>query len=121
MCELSKQEPLPQKPHAIPQIAPPLLQRAAKEGYKGQRVLSTIDGLLQERLNDIIENHHKTLRANEIHNAAAIVLEVSTGNVLAYVGNTQNEKSSYENDVDCIDCCRIGLRSAVMLHLFTIQ
>jgi penicillin-binding protein 1C len=105
-CELSKQEPLPQKPHAIPQLAPHLLQRAAKEGFKGQRVLSTIDGALQERLNDIIENHHKTLRSNEIHNAAAIVLEVSTGNVLAYVGNTQNEKSSYENDVDCINAPR---------------
>lgn len=26
-----------------------------------------------------------------------------------------------ENDVDCIDCCRIGLRPAVMLRLFTVQ
>jgi penicillin-binding protein 1C len=26
--------------------------------------------------------------------------------VLAYVGNTQNEKSSYENDVDCINAPR---------------
>lgn len=26
-----------------------------------------------------------------------------------------------ENDVDCIDCCRIGLRSAVMLRLCTVQ
>jgi hypothetical protein len=26
-----------------------------------------------------------------------------------------------ENDVDCIDCCRIGLRPAVMLRLCTVQ
>lgn len=26
-----------------------------------------------------------------------------------------------ENDMDCIDCCRIGLRLAVMLRLCTVQ
>lgn len=102
-CELSKQEPLPGKPHPIPQIAPHLLQLAAKEGAKGQRVRSTIDGHLQERVNEIIENHHKLLRGNEIHNACAIILEVNTGNVLAYVGNTENKgKPEYEGDVDVI-------------------
>lgn len=106
-CELSKQEPLPGKPHAIPQIAPHLLQRAAKEGFNGQRILSTIDGQLQERLNVIIENHHKILKTNEIHNACALVLDVPTGNVLAYVGNTDNTgKSEYESDVDVITAPR---------------
>lgn len=102
-CELSKQEPLPGKPHPLPQIAPHLLQRAAKEGEKGKRVRSTIDGHLQERVNGIIENHHKILKGNEIHNACAIVLEVNTGNILAYVGNTSNKgKPEYEGDVDVI-------------------
>lgn len=106
-CELGKQEPLPGKPHAIPQIAPHLLQRAAKEGRSGQRVVSTIDGHLQERVNEIIENHHKILKANEIHNACAIVLDVNTGNVLAYVGNTDNTgKPEYESDVDVINAPR---------------
>jgi penicillin-binding protein 1C len=105
--ELSKQEALPGKPHAIPQIAPHLLQRSAKEGFEGKRVISTIDGTLQERVNEIIENHHKILRANEIHNACAIVLDVETGNVLAYVGNTNNTgKSEYESDVDVITAQR---------------
>ena len=82
-------------------------QRAAKEGDEGKRVLSTIDGLLQERLNVIIENHHKILKANEIHNACAIVLDVETGNVLAYVGNTDNTgKPEYQSDVDVINAPR---------------
>lgn len=102
-CDLSKQEPLPGKPHSIPQIAPHLLQRAAKENFSGQRISSTIDGHLQERVNTIIENHHKILRGNEIHNACAIVLDVNTGKVLAYVGNTSNKgKPEYEGDVDVI-------------------
>ncbi len=106
-CELSKQEPLPGKPHTIPQIAPHLLLRASKEGFNGKRVISTIDGALQERLNEIIENHHKILKANEIHNAGALVLEVATGNVLAYAGNTDNTgKPEYEGDVDVINAPR---------------
>lgn len=106
-CELAKQEPLPGKPHSIPQLAPHLLNRASKEGYAGERILTTIDEHLQERVNDIIENHHKVLRGNEIHNACAIVIEVNTGNVRAYVGNTSNpEKPEYNSDVDVINAAR---------------
>ncbi len=106
-CELSKQEPLPGKPHPIPQIATHLLQRAVKDGFNGKRLQSTIDGHLQEGLNEIIENHHKILRTNEIHNACALVLEVNKGNVLAYVGNTDNTgKAEYESDVDVINAPR---------------
>lgn len=106
-CELSKKEPLPGKPHAIPQIAPHLLQRAVKEDFSGKRIRSTIDGHLQERVNTIIENHHKILKGNEIHNACAIVLDVQTGNVIAYVGNTSNTgKPEYEGDVDVISAPR---------------
>ena len=106
-CELSKKEPLPGKPHAIPQSAPHLLQRAAKEGHEGLRVSSTLDGHLQDLVNEIIENHHKILKANEIHNACAIILDVETGNVLAYVGNTDNTgKPEYQSDVDVINAPR---------------
>lgn len=113
-CELSKDEPLPGKPYALPRTAPHLLERSAKEGYKGQVVRSTIDGYLQERVNAIIEKHHRTLRANEVHNAAALVLDVETGNVLAYTGNTDNlimgangkELQDHGSDVDVITAPR---------------
>jgi penicillin-binding protein 1C len=106
-CELSKQEELPDKPHAIPQHAAHLLQRATREGYKGQRIRSTIDIQLQQRANSIIENYHKILKANEIHNACALIMEVNTGHVLAYVGNTDNSgKPEYDGDVDIINAPR---------------
>ncbi|HET6227161.1 MAG TPA: penicillin-binding protein 1C [Bacteroidia bacterium] len=106
-CELSKKEDLPDKPHSIPQFATHLLQRAAKEGNEGKRIRSTLDIHLQQKVNTIIENYHKILKANEIHNACALVLEVNTGNVKAYVGNTDNPGNpEYEGDVDIINAPR---------------
>ena len=106
-CELSKKERLPDKPHPIPQLAPHLLQRAMKEGWEGKRIQSTLNAHLQERINDIVENYHKLFKANEIHNACALVLEVNSGNVLAYAGNTSNDgNKDYDNDVDVINAPR---------------
>lgn len=106
-AELGKQEDLPGKPHSIPQHAAHLLQRAAQEGHRGERIRSTVDIHLQQRANEIIENYHKILKANEIHNACALVMEVNTGNVLAYVGNTDNNgKPEYDGDVDIINAPR---------------
>jgi penicillin-binding protein 1C len=110
-CDLSKQEPLPGTPHQLPGIAPHLLQRAAKEGYKGTIVKSTLDITIQERVNSIIEKHHRVLMGNQIDNAAAIVIDVPTGNVLAYVGNTDDANNpdgtgENGNDVDVITAPR---------------
>lgn len=106
-CELSKQEELPGRPHAIPQYATHLLQRATQEGHNGERIRSTIDIHLQQRVNDIVENYHKILKANEIHNACALVMEVNTGNISAYVGNTDNPgRPEYDGDVDIINAPR---------------
>jgi penicillin-binding protein 1C len=106
-CELSKKENLPGSPHSIPQFATHLLQRAAREGGEGKRIRSTLDIHLQQKVNTIIENYHKILKANEIHNACALVLEVNSGNVKAYVGNTDNTgKPEYDGDVDIINAPR---------------
>jgi len=102
-CELAKSEPLPGKPYPLPQFAPHLLDRLAKEGYRGEKVQTTISLILQERVNNILELHGIQLAANEIHNAAAIVLEVKTGKVLAYAGNLRRSgRNDHGNDVDVI-------------------
>ncbi|CAN5835632.1 penicillin-binding protein 1C [soil metagenome] len=106
-CALSKDEPLPGAPHPLPQSAPHLLDRSVKEGFKGEIVNSTLDIILQERVNGIIEKHHRTLKGNQIENAAAIIIDVPTGNVLAYVGNTSDPLSNDNgNDVDVINAPR---------------
>lgn len=92
---LSKAEPLPDKPFPLPQIAPHLIQRAAietgiSENAASTFIGSTIDRPLQEQVTSIIARHHERLSGNGVLNAAAVVLDVNTGEALAYVGNTRN-------------------------------
>jgi penicillin-binding protein 1C len=103
ICELSMCEALPGKPLPLPQHAPHLTERAAAGGHRGKTVRSTIDLHLQDKMNRVIELHYPLLAANEIHNAAALVLDVNTGNVLAYAGNIPiTGKYDHGNDVDII-------------------
>lgn len=92
-CALAKLEPLPGKPYPLPQSASHLLERVHKT-QRGRRVRTTLDPHLQQRASDILQEHQRVLQANHIHNAAAIVLEVETGRVLAYVGNTRGQAAA---------------------------
>jgi penicillin-binding protein 1C len=98
---LSIAETLPEKPYPIPQIAPHLLQRVVQK-HKGERIKTTINSKLQERVNYIVKNHYNKLKQNEIHNAAVLVLNVKTRQVLAYVGNTPTSKI-HQRHVDIIN------------------
>ncbi|MEI6900614.1 MAG: penicillin-binding protein 1C, partial [Bacteroidota bacterium] len=86
-CDLAKSEILPEKPYPLPQLARHLLVQAVKDGNKGVMVRSTIDIAMQKRVSSILELHSGSLNANQIHNAAALILDVETGNVIAYAGN----------------------------------
>ncbi len=105
-CELAKSEPVPGPPHAIPRIAPHLLERAAREGRTGQRIISTLDASLQQRCDEIIQRYHELLSANSVSNAAALVLSTKTGEVLAYIGNTRVRGDQEGGDVDMVTARR---------------
>jgi len=102
--KLSIAEKLPQKPYILPQIAPHLLQKISKT-YNGQYIKTSVYKSLQEQVNFIIKTHYNQLRQNEIHNAAVLVLDVRTRQVLAYIGNTPTDKA-HQKDVDVIDKAR---------------
>lgn len=104
--ELSCTEPLPQKPFPLPQTAPHLLQSAAAKFGYGNRYHTTIHKELQEDVAEIVQRHVQNLSANQVHNAAVLVVETSTGNVLAYVGNAKDEKNRHGNQVDVIPAPR---------------
>ncbi|MFD0749881.1 penicillin-binding protein 1C [Mucilaginibacter calamicampi] len=104
---LAKLEPVPEKPVPLPRLAPHLLQRFRNDnianGQNGGRVKTSINGVLQQNVTDIIERHHQLLKGNNIRNVAAIVLDVETGQTLAYVGNVNHpENPDMESDVDVI-------------------
>src|SRR5690606_13428177 len=95
---LALSEPLPQKPVALPDLAPHLTERIRQE-HPGERIMSSVDPRLQQRLNLLAERHYRQLSQNEIHNLAILVLEVETKKVLAYVGNSPSG-SQHANHVD---------------------
>jgi penicillin-binding protein 1C len=88
--QLAKAEPLPGKPHPLPQHAPHLFERIRAEGFNGQNIHTTLDYNVQTRVNQIASIHNKKLRNNRIDNLAILVCETHSGNVLAYIGNIYN-------------------------------
>lgn len=110
-CRLAKEEPLPEEPLPLPRLAPHLLDRAyldyVSPGKIAQsRIRSTIHLPLQRQLTHILGQHHKLLRHNEIHNLAALVIEVKTGDVVAYVGNVIDAGEDHGEQVDVIKAPR---------------
>jgi len=126
-CDLAKEEPLPDKPYPLPRNAPHLLDRAYLEHfYKKKntitRLRSTVDAALQKKISPIINRHHEQLSANGIHNLAAIILEVETGDVLAYVGNVPNAGKEHGEAVDIITAPRsTGSILKPLLTTFVMQ
>jgi penicillin-binding protein 1C len=108
---LARFEPVPEKPVPLPQIAPHLLQRF-KGDYQNKkqeatRITTTIRTILQEQVSDILERHHQVLKANDINNIAAVVLDVETGATLAYAGNIwHREDPEMQSDVDVVNAPR---------------
>lgn len=103
---LAKQETLPQKPHRLPRVAPHVLMNMVQT-YPGTSVYSSLDFNLQRHCNAVVAQHQVRLQANEIHNMGLMVLDVKTGKVAAYVGNTAPKNNeNHGNDVDVITAAR---------------
>lgn len=118
--DLAKAEPLPQEPVDLPRIAPHLLDRIYTGDAKGTKVRSSLDPGLQKRVNGIIDYHHKELAQNKIFNAAALIADVKTGKVLAYVGNARNDDSHHGSRVDVITAPR-STGSILKPFLYTLM
>ena len=94
-ADLAKREPLPPAPAPLPMLAPHLVARLRGEPRAGRFragdaspwVRTTLRKPLQERVGEIVARHRRVLGENGVWNAAALVLDVPTGEVLAYVGN----------------------------------
>jgi len=104
---LAQNENLPGKPYPLPQEAAHLLDRSIKEGHGGERIKTTLDVYLQAQTLSIVERYREKYAANKVHNAAVLVVEVETGDVLAYVGNTnETYRPEYGCQVDIITSAR---------------
>jgi penicillin-binding protein 1C len=104
--ELSLEEPLPEKPLPLPQWAPHLLDRSIKEGRKGKTIHSTVSLTVQKNAIRQLAVHSKGLEEKKIFNGAIVIADVKTGELLAYVGNTDRKEEEFSNWVDCASAPR---------------
>ncbi|MBN2173066.1 MAG: penicillin-binding protein 1C [Bacteroidales bacterium] len=99
--ELALLEPLPGKPIPLEQAGSHLLSDIYLK-HKGEKIRTTVNYSLQKSTTEVVERHQKNLAFNQIHNAAALVVEVESGNVLAWVGNVVAAGKDNGCDVDMI-------------------
>jgi penicillin-binding protein 1C len=103
---LAIDEPLPGEPKPLPSKAPHLTDYFLKKN-KGERILTAIDPVIQEKVTEIINSHQRILANNLIYNSACIIEKVETGDVIAYVGNSStNDTAGNGGDVDIIQSLR---------------
>ncbi|MFZ1686564.1 MAG: penicillin-binding protein 1C [Flavobacteriales bacterium] len=99
---LAKAEPLPGKAQPLPLLAPHLMGTLANTSLSGHSIRTTIDAELQQRATEAVAQYASALEANELHNAAMLIMEVPTGKVRAYVGNNPVAGSAHAGAVDII-------------------
>jgi penicillin-binding protein 1C len=97
-------EPLPEEPRPLPQLAPHLLETLVhREGTEGHRRFeSTLDRSVQRMIVRVVEDRSSALESMGIHNAAVLVTDNRTFDVVAYVGNSRwsvSEGSGYAIDL----------------------
>lgn len=101
-------EKLPEKPLPLPDYCPQLMTRVMNNvmeagAHQSRKIKTTVDERTQIRINDIVNRHHRTLAGNGVYNAAVLVLNVKSGEVLAYTGNVKTPVDmNHQHEVDNI-------------------
>jgi penicillin-binding protein 1C len=114
--ELALLEPIPQKPHALPRLAPHYLEFLAKEGQN--RVKTSLKRKLQASVNLVAERHNLHHQEVGIENLGILVLDTQTGKPVAYVGNPASSRQ--EAQVDMVQAKRSSgsvLKPLLYAHL----
>lgn len=103
--ELAISEPLPDEPHALPQIAPYLVSRFYQE-RNGEYSRSTINRGIQNQVEDLAERWSNEFGRSDIRNLAILVIDIPSNQVVAYCGNVHFDRKQGGNQVDVIQAPR---------------
>ena len=105
-CMLAKDEPLPGKPLPMPDEAYHLLERCRREQGDGPYA-TTLDAVLQQRVAAIAQRHFAAYHTNLVDNMGVLVVNVHSGEVRAYYGNTRGCAPRLRGvDVDMVPAAR---------------
>lgn len=100
---LALAEPIPDKPRPLPQLAPHLLHHLSQRG-RG-RTRTTLDAVLQSGSGVVLARHQQTLAGRGIHNLSALIVDNSTGAILAYHGNVMAD-GHHEDQINMVESPR---------------
>ncbi len=87
--DLALSEPLTAAPHDLPDLAPHLLETLRVQYPGRHRLVTTLDARLQAEATHLVREHTANLARQNVNNAAALIVDNTTFEVLAYVGNGQ--------------------------------
>lgn len=82
-----------------PNFAPHLARRLFNENPNATIITSTIDFNLQRKMQETLERNLYHLKNSNVHDSAAIVIDNSSGKVLAYVGAVEGSESPHVDGV----------------------
>ena len=96
---LALEEPLPLQPVALPDDAFHLVEKYSKTAH-GKRSRTSIDIHLQRQLQALTGQWNSEFSMTGINDLAAVIEDVATGEILAYVGNADPDRVRPGSDVD---------------------
>lgn len=104
--ELAIDEAIPEKPFTLPDHSFHLTERLKKTNG-GERIVTGIHYPLQQQVVELVREQSGQLASQHIYNASAIVIDVKTNQVRAYIGNSPaNKLAAFNNQVDMISSPR---------------
>src|SRR5574344_2811089 len=86
--DLSLAESLPGKPYQLPELAPHYFAYLQETAPAPHKIHTTLNGALQKNTATILERWSRQFSNLGINNAAALIINTQTGDILAYCGNT---------------------------------
>lgn len=99
----AKMEALPVGLVPLERVVPAIASRVGMDGRAGQTVHSSIDRDLQQDINAIAIRQARALAAREVRHLALLVVELSTNEVVAYLGNSPLKDNGLDGgEVDII-------------------
>lgn len=97
--QLAIAEPLPEAPQPLPSLAPQLVDHYCK-AFPGKRVVTGIDIDLQRNVLEAVSRASDGLAREGIADMAAVVIDIRSGEVVAYVGNSSPDRDRPGKAVD---------------------
>ena len=99
-------EPLTAHRHDAPQLAPHLSRRLRVEHPDRPIVRSSLDPAVQSTAEQLVHNYANRIRINDIHNAAVLIVDNRTKEVIAYVGSADFGNAVDGGQVDGVRAVR---------------